>query len=138
MKTLLPGTIAKSKREYWQAHMKSWEESNLKQETYCTQAGIRYSTFVYWRGILLVKELNKDKESFLPIKVKPDKAASIEAAPRAIQVKLLSGHVVYIPTSLDIDVISKLILALGSHHAYTSSWHRNLFKHWRCRYEKID
>lgn len=97
--------------------MKSWEESNLKQETYCTQAGIRYSTFVYWRGILLVKELNKDKESFLPIKVKPDKAASIEAAPRAIQVKLLSGHVVYIPTSLDIDVISKLILALGNHHA---------------------
>lgn len=117
MKTLPTEMISQSKRDYWQSHMKSWEESHLKQEAYCAQAGIRYSTFVYWRGILLDKELNKDKKSFLPIKVKSDKATSVETAPRAIQVKLLSGHVVYIPTSLEVDVIGRLILALGNHHA---------------------
>lgn len=127
-----------SKRDYWLLHMKAWEESKLKQKAYCSQAGIRYSTFVYWRGILLDKKVKKEKATFLPIQVKPNKPIVAESAPRAIQIKLVSGHVVYIPANLDVDVIGKLIQCLGNSHAQTSTWHRNLFKCFCGGYEKID
>ncbi len=108
---------AQSKRDYWQAHVEAWKNSTLKQEAYCLQAGIRYNTFVYWKGHLRDKTPLQVKENFLPVKVITDKSAIPETAPRAIQVKLLSGHVVYIPASMDIDVIGKLIVLLGNSHA---------------------
>lgn len=117
MDSLLTGKAAATKRDYWQSHIEAWQNSKLKQEAYCEREGIRYNTFVYWRGILLGKGVKKDKKTFLPIQIKVDKAPSSEPVPRAIQIKLLSGHVVYIPTSLEVDVIGKLILALGNNHA---------------------
>ena len=86
-----------SKRRYWQSQMKAWEESSLKQEEYCVKSVIRYGAFVYWRGILLDKKIKKEKAAFVPIKIKPQSYVSPEISPRSIQVKLVSGNVVYIP-----------------------------------------
>ena len=106
-----------SKRDYWQAHVESWKNSKLKQEAYCLQAGIRYSTFVYWKGYLKDKAPEQVKENFLPVKVAPHKSIPPEVAPRAIQVKLLSGHVVYIPVTMNVNDIGRLIQLMGEAHA---------------------
>jgi hypothetical protein len=37
--------------------------------------------------------------------------------PKAIQIKLVSGHVVYIPTTLAVSEIAALLQALGNSHA---------------------
>ena len=101
-----------SKRAYWLSHIENWKSSKLGQESYCTQAGINYSTFVYWRGIILSESSQKSKEKFLPVRLLQSKSAPHET-PRAIQIKLLSGHSVYLPTTMDINDISKIIHLLG-------------------------
>lgn len=101
----------KNKREYWSTHVKQWEESKLSQQAYCTQAEINYTTFVYWKG-LLSKRTEASQKQFVPLKVIP----SVERFSE-IQIKLPTGHVVSIPTHLDIKDIATLINLLGASHA---------------------
>lgn len=114
--SLNENTIA-LKRGYWQSQVKAWEESGLKQEEYCVKSGIRYSTFVYWRGILLKENISKEKDKFVAVKIEKPKSSHSESSPRSIQVKLVSGHVVYIPTTLPIAEIGQLIRTLEHAHA---------------------
>ncbi len=117
MNPSLSEKTTQSKCAYWQAHVEAWKNSKLKQEAYCLQAGIRYSTFVYWKGYLRDKASEQVKENFLPVKVATSKSIPPEVAPRAIQVKLLSGHVVYIPITMNVNDIGKLIQLMGEAHA---------------------
>jgi hypothetical protein len=102
-------------QEYWSMHIKQWQESKLSQKTYCTEVGIKYGTFVYWRGLLREKSSHQLK-SFVPVKILPQKE-KVRTSDSVIQVKLLSGHVVMIPTTLDIKNIATLIKCLGDSDA---------------------
>ncbi|MFZ3067416.1 MAG: hypothetical protein WA253_04635 [Gammaproteobacteria bacterium] len=105
-----------SKQQHWQIHIKQWEESGLSQKAYCTQSGINLNSFTYWRGKLLSSTEQKSKAEFVRIKVAPDPINAV-SIPQSIQIKLLTGHVVYIPTTLDINDVVKLIGLLGVPHA---------------------
>jgi hypothetical protein len=103
------------KREYWSTHIKQWQESNLSQQAYCVQAGIKYGTFVHWRGILQGKT-RKQRKSFVPVKL-ISLEEKIKPLNSAIQIKLPNGRVVTIPMTLDIKDIAILIKCLGEDHA---------------------
>lgn len=105
-----------TKREYWAQHIKQWQESKLSQERYCENNQINYNTFVYWKGVLKGKSEKNSKKRFLPVEIKAQKD-SIEDKPQAIQIKLQSGYVVFIPTTLSIKKIAKLIHLLGESYA---------------------
>jgi len=102
-----------NKRKYWQDQIQKWQESNLSQSVFCNQAGIKLPTFVYWRGLLLNSE-NKNINKFVPLKIVKD-AISNETNAK-IQIKLTTGHVVYLPIELGINEIAKLIHSLGLPH----------------------
>jgi len=104
------------KRDYWSAHIKQWEESKLSQQAYCMQASIKLNSFTYWRSLLRSRLRKDNQNKFLRVKVAANHAISSEV-PRSIQIKLLSGHVVHIPTSLDAKEIATLIHFLGVPHA---------------------
>lgn len=101
-----------SKAEQWAAHIESWKESKLSQPEYCKQAGIGYAAFVYWRG----KQSSTAKAKFVPVKLATSKSTNHEV-PKSIQIKLVTGHVVYIPVNLAVNDIAALISALGNSHA---------------------
>jgi len=101
-----------SKRELWLSHVEKWKESRLSQEAYCRQAGINYGTFVHWRGVLRSESPEVNQKKFATVKIAASTQLSADA-PRAIQIKLLSGHIVYIPTTMGIKEIATLIQALG-------------------------
>lgn len=101
-----------SKAEQWATHIERWKESKLSQPEYCKQAGIGYAAFVYWRG----KQSSKAEAKFVPVKLAAKSTANHEA-PKSIQIKLVTGHVVYIPANLPVNDIVALISALGSSHA---------------------
>lgn len=103
-------------RDYWSTHMKEWEESKLSQEAYCNKAGIKYNTFVYWRGLLRSEVAQATQKQFVPVQLSANKVTQSDI-PRSIQIKLLTGHIVSIPLSLDIKEIATLIHLLGSRHA---------------------
>lgn len=102
-----------NKHEYWKDRIKKWEDSNLSQSEFCSQAGIKLSTFVYWRSIISVS-VNNNINNFAPIKIVKD---ANPASDQRIEIKLTSGHVVYLPLKIGIDEISKIIQSLGLSHA---------------------
>lgn len=103
-------------QQYWQMHIKQWKESKLSQQTYCMQSGINLNSFTYWRGKILSSPSSEAKTKFVRVKMSVNPAAATDE-PRSIQIKLLTGHVVYIPTNLDVNEIAKLINLLGAPHA---------------------
>ena len=103
-------------RQHWLTHIKQWEESKLSQKVYCTQSGINLNSFTYWRGKFLSSALREAKAKFVRVKMAVNHTVTTDA-PRSIQIKLLTGHVVYIPTNLDVNEIAKLINLLGVPHA---------------------
>ena len=103
-------------RQHWLAHIRQWEESKLSQQAYCTQSGISLNSFTYWRGKFLSSASREAKAKFVRVKMAVNHTAATDA-PRSIQIKLLTGHVVYIPTNLDVNEIAKLINLLGAPHA---------------------
>jgi hypothetical protein len=103
-------------REQWLAHIERWKASNISQQAYCSQQEISLNTFTYWRGKFLSESCDQQAK-FSPVKIASNKAPISTETPRSIQIKLISGHVVYIPTTLGLPEIASLINAIGVPHA---------------------
>ena len=103
-------------REHWSLHIQQWEESKLSQQAYCKRASINLNSFTYWRGKFLLSASSVAKSKFVRVKTAVNHAATVDA-PRSIQIKLLTGHVVYIPVNLAVSEIAKLINLLGEPNA---------------------
>lgn len=114
--TELTRTNKETNRQHWLTHIKKWEESKLSQQVYCIQSSISLNSFTYWRGQFLSSASKKVKDKFVNVKVTANHVTTSDA-PRSIQIKLLTGHVVYIPVNLDMNDIAKLINLLGVPHA---------------------
>ncbi|MHB1220436.1 MAG: IS66 family insertion sequence element accessory protein TnpA [Gammaproteobacteria bacterium] len=105
-----------TKQEHWLTHIKQWEESELSQQVYCKRSGINLNSFTYWRGKFLSSVEQKVKPGFVPIKIASNPVLAGDAK-QSIQIKLLTGHIVYVPTNVDINDIARLISLLGVPHA---------------------
>jgi hypothetical protein len=103
-----------TKRQYWQDKIKEWEISHLSQSAFCAQSGIKQSTFSYWRSVLLEPE-NKNNNKFSQVKIV--KEVMINEARKPIEIRLLTGHVVYVPSEIGMNEIAKLIHLLGLPYA---------------------
>lgn len=117
MKNASGKKISLLKRENWLSHVEISEKSDLSHAAYCKRAGISYSGFKYWRGILLNENTSKEKDKFVSVKIEKSTPLVPESSPRAIQVKLVSGTVIYIPATLSMSDIGQLIRSLESAHA---------------------
>lgn len=100
--------IKKPGKDFWLDHVKKWESSKLSQQAYCTQAGISYATFVYWRGQFLLESGRAKTRQFIPVEIKQ----SLPDTSQSVKLKLVTGNVVSIPVSLGISEIAKLICLL--------------------------
>lgn len=112
-----PSKKFSSRRETWLSHIEACNKSDLNHAAYCQSVGISYSSFKYWRGILLNENADKNKEKFVAVKIEKPRPSASESSPRSIQVKLVSGNVVYIPATLSMTDIGQLIRSLESAHA---------------------
>lgn len=95
-------------KDFWLEHVKKWELSKLSQQFYCTQAGISYPTFVYWRGQYLLAVGRNKARQFIPVEVRQ----SQPEISQSIKIKFITGNVVSIPVSMGISEIAKLIRLL--------------------------
>jgi hypothetical protein len=108
-----PIVVNKPKKGFWLEHVKQWESSNLSQQAYSTQEGITYGTFVYWRGQFLLESGHSKARQFLPVEVKQQHSDT----PQSVKIKLITGNIVCIPTSVGIPEIAKLIRLLECSNA---------------------
>jgi hypothetical protein len=103
-----------TKRTYWQSKIKEWEESKLSQSAFCKQQTINLSTFGYWRSVFLADK-NQEKNKFIPLKMIKDHSENKNK--EKIKIKLLTGHIIYLPLEMNIADIARLIQSLGDGHA---------------------
>lgn len=103
-----------NKRQYWQDQIKFWEKSELSQSDYCYRAGIKLSSFTYWRGVFITEE--KKDNRFAVVKVLKNEMTEIKVK-KPIEIKLLSGHTIYLPIEMGINEIVKLIHLMELSHA---------------------
>lgn len=109
-----------SKRQYWSQRINNWKNGNLSQKHYCTQAGISYSAFAYWRVRLRMEErIAKQAYSIKPegtFKQAVIKSLAVEAqslSKHTITVTLLNKTTIEIPASLDQKFLASIFNALG-------------------------
>ncbi len=100
--------IKKLGKDSWLEHVKKWETSKLSQQAYCSQAGISYATFVYWRGQFLLESGRTKARQFIPVEVKQTQPETSQS----IKIKCVTGNIVSIPVSMGISEIAKLIRLL--------------------------
>lgn len=76
-----------SNKAYWYEHIKNWQRSDLSQRAYCLHAGIKFSSFDYWRRkqrqtnqqeALHESFNNLDVGGFVPIKLKHESQSQWE------------------------------------------------------------
>jgi len=101
------------KESFWKNHIKQWEESNLPQRIYCSEAKINYGTFGYWRNRFSAESGKIKRRQFLPVKIENLSPVKTES----IKIKMLSGNIILIPLSIGISETVKLILQLEKVHA---------------------
>jgi hypothetical protein len=104
------------KQTFWSMHIQRCKESNLKQAAYCNQAGINYGSFAKWKSVLFPKSKIEKNKSFIPIKIDATQSVQI-IPPQTIQIKLVTGHIVCLPTTMDTKRIAELINYLSTSHA---------------------
>ena len=109
-------TARDANHQHWLTIIKQWEESKLSQQAYCTRSGINLNSFTYMRGKFLSSASSEVKAKFVRVKMAVNHVTPVDA-PRSIQIKMLTGHVVYIPINMDVNEIAKLIHLLGAPHA---------------------
>lgn len=109
-------TNKEERRAFWAMHIQRWKESNVTQQAYCTQERISYGSFTHWKSELFPKPKIEKNKSFIPVKI--DAAQSLQTIqPQSIQIKLTTGHIVYLPTTMDTKQIASLIYHLSAPHA---------------------
>lgn len=103
-----------TKRQYWQEQIKAWQASGLSQSAYCSKSEINLGAFIYWRKAILGQE-DQNTKKFARVKIL--KQESVITAERSVQIKLLTGHMVHLPSNMETDEIARLICLIGSSHA---------------------
>ena len=63
----MPGR--RSKSQYWSEHILGWRKSGLTQGKYCSEQGISYTAFGYWRTRLNQDQKKKSSGTFVPLNV---------------------------------------------------------------------
>jgi hypothetical protein len=89
----------------WEEVIKKWEASGQTQKRFCTENGIRFGTFHYYRKRL---KKNRDHESkFIEI-------PEIEMTHTDIELQLISRNIkIKIPYSFDEQTLNRLLKVLG-------------------------
>ena len=102
--------------EFWEMHVRNWKASKMSQRAYCNQEKIKYTTFAYWRRVFSTEQIHS-KKSFIPLKVISENLSPPSVTRPAIQVTLMNGMIISIPSGFTMDEIASLISHLGCLHA---------------------
>jgi hypothetical protein len=99
----------------WRGILSEWQKSGETQKTFCSRLGIKYNTFVYWRGKLNGPTKEMKPEQFIPLKVKPE--SSEQPAEKILIIENKNGNKLFIPFSMAPEQLIDLLKSTGFIHA---------------------
>jgi hypothetical protein len=92
----MPRTIGRNSRrsrEEWERLMVEYEAGELSQRTFCTQRGLAYSSFGYWRKRLRGALLTEDRPLPSLVELPSLSRLALEGAPWRLELELGEGIV---------------------------------------------
>lgn len=103
------------KKAYWSELNTQWESSGLAQQQFCEQRGLGYRQFVYWRGRLNEKPVEKTEPKLMKVLTAPacELPQVITELTSCLEVVLHTGIKLHIKTEADITKAGALIKLLG-------------------------
>jgi transposase-like protein len=97
------------KEAHWRRQLQKQSASALSVREFCQQHGLAESAFYYWRREIERRDderIGVGKPAFLPVEVKTPANES------AIEVALVSGHVLRLRSGFDADTLRELLTLL--------------------------
>lgn len=88
------------------AMIESWKQSGLSQKAYCEQNNIRYHVFHYWYKRYRHQQSAVNKDTFIPINVKP---STFSLSNSAIEILLPDGKRILFHQPVSSDYLKALI-----------------------------
>ena len=100
---------------FWRDHWQAWAESGVSQRAYCTQHGLCYATFSYWRQRARPAPIAA-APAFIPVVVEgrpPPQAPVAEPGERAgIELRLGVGRTIVVARGFDAAELARVIRVL--------------------------
>ena len=101
------GRDRESCRQFWQQHVKNWQESGLNLAAYCRQLDLKYYQLRYWKS-----RLSEDPAgvSFVPLQLSSNLPVPISYAP--LRLHTPNGFSIDVSGGFDPCVLRQLIAAV--------------------------
>lgn len=99
----------REKAAYWNAHIKGWKESGLKQIDYCIKNNLSRHRFTYWKS----KDNKKSKPlKFIPVISRPATQSNIDTDTSPLKVLICDKYRIEVGDRFSRDTLSRLINTL--------------------------
>ena len=98
---------------FWRGHWQAWAESGVSQRAYCTQHGLCYATFSYWRQRARPAA---SAAAFVPVVVEDLPALqallAVSGERTGIELRLRAGRTIVIARGFDETELARVIRVL--------------------------
>lgn len=123
------GGSREKKREEWGKIIEEWKGSDLSQGKFCTQAGISYSSFKYWKsrigepepkksgGGCFIPVVVEETQRPSPLKPKGRGSSTREEEPRSLEILFEGGERIAIGRGFDAVTLRRVIDVMRGIHA---------------------
>ena len=99
------------KRQFWQAIIKAWQNSNMSVREFCKTKALKESTFYSWRNKLTDTQLKVNKQT--PKESSPFVKVTLPGnEPCHLELELSAGSTLRIRSATDSKTLSNILSAL--------------------------
>ena len=96
-------------KQFWEQHIRQWEESSIKQTEYCRINGISIKSFTYWKCKL---KKTPDTPTFFPITLRTSPVAKTIINHEALKLNYGDKYQIEIGDDFSPNTLVKLIRTL--------------------------
>jgi hypothetical protein len=100
---------------FWRGHWQAWAESGVSQRAYCTQHGLCYATFSYWRQRAR-PAASAAAPAFVPVLVEdlpaPQARVTVPGERSGIELRLSAGRTIVVARGFDETELARVIRVL--------------------------
>jgi hypothetical protein len=95
------------RRNFWENHLRAWQESGLSQAGYCRKHGLSHRSFVYWK-----KRLFSARVEVSLVEVPRVQVAAIESPSRPLRLMFGNRYGIEIERGFDEQTLDRLLRVL--------------------------
>ncbi len=98
------------RQQFWQDHVKEWEQSGTSQADYCRRQDLNIKLFGYWKRKLCKKPAAG--LTFVPVSIKPSQTTAVKPA-ATLRLVIRGGSCIEIGDGFNQDTLRRVLDTVG-------------------------